>query len=362
VDTDLPLVMCGDEPVLDELLRLAAAAGCELHRVPDVVAARRAWAGAPMVLLDEAAARHCAEADLPRRGEVLLVCGQDPPPEQLWHLAVDIGAQQVLSLPAAATWLTEMFADAVDRPAVSAGRLLAVLGGRGGAGASVFAAAAALTALRRGGGALLVDCDPLGGGIDLVLGAEAEAGLRWPELRLRGGRVPVAALREALPGRGRNHARLTMISCDRDGPGPTPDAVTAVLDAGRRAGETVVCDLPRAESEVAALVLDRADLTVLVVPAEVRAVAAAHRMADWLRGRGIRVEAVVRGPAPGGLRPTEVATAIGLPLLAAMRPEPGLANALERGALRDRPSGPLACAATAALDALGVRTALAVAS
>jgi secretion/DNA translocation related CpaE-like protein len=362
VDTDLPLVMCGDEPVLDELLRLAAAAGCELHRVPDVVAARRSWAGAPMVLLDEAAARQCVAADLPRRDDVLLVCGQDPPPGHLWHIGVDIGAQQVLSLPAAATWLTEAFADAVDRPAVAAGRLLAVLGGRGGAGASVFAAAIALAALRRGSGTLLVDCDPVGGGIDLVLGAETEAGLRWPELRLRGGRVPIAALREALPGRGRAQTRLTMISCDRDGPGPTPDALTAVLDAGRRAGETVICDLPRTTSDVVELVLDRAELTVLLVPAEIRAVAAAHRMADWLRGRGIRVEAVVRGPAPGGLRPAEVAVAIGLPLLAAMRPEPGLANALERGALRDRPSGPLAGAAVAALDALGVHASLPVAS
>ncbi|HEX3783420.1 MAG TPA: septum site-determining protein Ssd [Pseudonocardiaceae bacterium] len=362
MDTDLPLVMCGDEPVLDELLRLAAAAGAELHRVPDVVAARRAWAGAPMVLLDEAAALRCVEADLPRRGDVLLVCGQDPPPEQLWRIAVDIGAQQVLAVPASAAWLTEALADAIDRPAVTAGRLITVLGGRGGAGASVFAAATALAVLRRGGSALLVDCDPLGGGLDLILGAENQSGLRWPELRLRGGRVSVAALREALPGRTKGAARLTLVSCDRAGPGPEPAALTAVLDAGLRAGHTVVCDLPRHPAEVAAAALDRADLTVLVVPAELRAVAAARLMADRLRGRGIQAEAVVRGPAPGALRPDEVATAVGLPLLATMRPEPKLSNALERGALPDRPSGPLALAAAATLDAVGVRTALAVAS
>ena len=355
VDTDLPLVMCGDEPLLDELLRLAAAAGCELHRVPDAIAARRAWATAPLVLLDESAARACVDAELPRRDQVLIVCGQDPPPDGLWPTAVRLGAIDVVPLSTRSSTITDTLADAVDRPSPTEGRIIAVLGGRGGAGASVFAAAIAMAALRRGANALLVDCDPLGGGIDLVLGAEAEIGLRWPELRVRGGRVPVSSLRSALPGRIRGDARLTMISCDRDGPGPEPEALAAVLQAGRRAGETVICDLPRSTSEVALLALDRADLTVLVVPAEVRAAAAARRMAEWLTDRGIRVETVVRGPSPGGLRPGDVASVIGLPLIAAMRPEPKLASTLERGVLWHRASGPLAAAATTVLDVVGAR-------
>jgi secretion/DNA translocation related CpaE-like protein len=355
VDTNFPLVMCGEEPLLDELLRLAAAAGCELHRVPDATAARRAWAAAPLVLLDESAARACVDAELHRREHVLIVCGQDPPPDGLWPIAVRLGAVDVVPLPTRSAVITEALADAVDRPSPTEGRIIAVLGGRGGAGASVFAAAVAMAALRRGDNALLVDCDPLGGGIDLVLGAEAEIGLRWPELRVRGGRVPVSSLRSALPGRIRGDARLTMVSCDRDGPGPEPEALAAVLQAGRRAGETVICDLPRSTSEVALLALDRADLTVLVVPAEVRAAAAARRMAEWLTGRGIRAETVVRGPSPGGLRPVDVANAIGLPLIASMRPEPKLASTLERGVLWHRATGPLAAAATTVLDVVDAR-------
>ena len=46
--------------------------------------------------------------------------------------------------------------------------------------------------------ALLVDVDPWGGGIDLVLGSEDEPGLRWPDLALQGGRLSTA-VREALP-------------------------------------------------------------------------------------------------------------------------------------------------------------------
>ncbi|HEX3787599.1 MAG TPA: septum site-determining protein Ssd [Pseudonocardiaceae bacterium] len=359
MNTDRPLALLDHEPLLDALLQLAAVAGSELERAADVTAARRGWAEAPLVLLDESAAQACAEAGLPRRTGVVVLCSGDPP-EALWQKAFAVGADRVLTLPAEEPWLISALADATDHPAPTAGRVLAVLGGRGGAGASVFAVALAMTALRRGGGALLVDCDPLGGGIDLLLGAEAEVGLRWPDLRIRGGRVPVSALRSALPGRSARGSRLAVISCDREGPGPEPDALAAVVDAGRRAGDTVICDLPRDLSDAARAALDRAALVALLVPAEVRAVAAARRLAGQLSDRGARVAALVRGPAPGGLRAEEIADAVGLPLLAAMRPEPNLAATLDRGGFRLRPRGPLGTAAKAVLDAAPVSAALSV--
>jgi hypothetical protein len=57
--------------------------------------------------------------------------------------------------------------------------------------------------------------------------------------------------------------------------------VASVLDAGRRAGETVVCDLPRYPTEAAVAALEVADLTVLVVPADVRS--SATTVLDALR-------------------------------------------------------------------------------
>ncbi len=74
-------------------------------------------------------------------------------------------------------------------------------GGRGGAGASVLAGGLAVTAARRGLRTLLIDADPLGGGVDLVLGWESLDGLRWPSLSQASGRVQPAALVDALPGR-----------------------------------------------------------------------------------------------------------------------------------------------------------------
>src|SRR3712207_7123198 len=49
---------------------------------------------------------------------------------------------------------------------------------------------------------LLVDADPLGGGLDLVLGWEQVDGLRWPSLAEADGRVDPPALLQALPHRG----------------------------------------------------------------------------------------------------------------------------------------------------------------
>ncbi|GDY30738.1 septum site-determining protein Ssd [Gandjariella thermophila] len=351
METKRPLVLADDEAVLDELLRLAAAAGCELHRAPDVAGVRAKWSTAPLVLLDETGAVRCAGAGLARRPGVLVVCPGDPPPE-VWQAAVRAGAEHVLALPLAEDLLVNAFADVVEAPAHAVGRVLAVLGGRGGAGASVLAASVAHAVLRGGGRALLVDCDPLGGGLDLVLGAEGEAGLRWPELALASGRVSVASLRSALPGRRHGGGSLTVLSCDRDGPGPVAEAVAAVVEAGRRAGETVVCDLPRHLPEPACAALDRADLAVVVVPAEVRACAATKRVAERARERGVELHAVVRGPAPGGLSPEDVAAAAGVPLLNAMRPEPGLSRALERGRVPARPRGPLVATASAVLSAL----------
>jgi secretion/DNA translocation related CpaE-like protein len=346
------LVMVSDDELLDALLRMAAAAGCELVRAVDPPEARRHWSEAPLVLLDPDAARACAGSGLPRRHGVVVAVRGAPPP-LAWQQAVAVGAEHVVSLPEAESWLVAALAEAAEG-GQGDGAVLAVVGARGGAGASVLAAAVAVTAVRAGERVLLVDCDPLGGGLDLVLGAEDLDGLRWPGFGVGDGRVPATALHAALPApEVDGSGGLAVLSCDRSPHGPSPTAVTSVLDSGRRAGETVVCDLPRYPTEAAVAALSAADLTVLVVPADVRSCAAASRVAAVVAEHGgPHVGLVVRGPTPGGIAPDEVASAIGLPLITAMRPEPGLARALERGAAPGRRRGPLAAAALAVLDTL----------
>jgi secretion/DNA translocation related CpaE-like protein len=344
----------------DEVARLAAAAGCDPQRVTDPETVREQWNCASLLVLDIEAAMASASAGLPRRdGVVIVSAGGDP---EVWRCAVAVGAQHVAVLPDAETWLVGALADAVESP-TDPGRVLTVLGGRGGAGASVFATAVAVAVAESGRHAMLVDCDALGGGLDLILGAEKMDGLRWPELALGGGRVPAAALHAALPTpRLGGGGGLTVLSygrsdngrpdCDRDGSGPDGVAVRTVCGAGRRAGETVICDVPRHPCEPGTAALETADLAVLIVPAEVRACAAAATVAARVLRHGVALQLVMRGPAPGGITPSDISRALDLPLLTAMRPQPGLAGALDRGAVPGRSRGPLAAAARQVLAVL----------
>ncbi|MFB9357452.1 septum site-determining protein Ssd [Actinoplanes nipponensis] len=329
--------MTADPDLLDDLVRLAAAAGTEVAVATDPAAARAGLATAPLVLIGVDQAASCLRARLPRRPGTVIV-GHTPAIEAAWEVAAPLGAEHVAALPDAEPWLVDRFA-ARGEPAEQ-GRILAVIGGRGGAGASILAGGLAVTAVGDGHRTLLLDADPVGGGLDLVLGWEGLDGLRWPALAATGGRVDPPALLEALPHRG----DLVLLSFARDDVHPVPAAaMAATLDAGRRGRDVIVADLPRRLDEAATLALEAADQAVMIVPAELRATAAAARIAAVARMHCENLAVVVRGPAPGKLKAREVARSIGLPLAGSLRPEPALCRALERG---DAPAadgrGPLA--------------------
>jgi secretion/DNA translocation related CpaE-like protein len=135
-----------------------------------------------------------------------------------------------------------------------------------------------------------------------------------------------------------------VLSWDRGDTADVPvEAVQAVLGAGRRGHELVVVDLPRAVDDGVRAVLAEAALTLLVVPAEVRAAAAASRVASsiGMLCRDLRV--VVRGPSPGGLSAEAVARVLGLPLAGDLQEEDDLDTDLEKGRPPPRRErGPLA--------------------
>ncbi|MFD3926455.1 septum site-determining protein Ssd [Streptomyces sp. NPDC058614] len=312
-----PLIVTEDAELLDDLLRLCAAAGArpEVHHgVPEH---RGSWEAAPLVLVGDDAARRVRGAAR-RRGVVLV--GRDQDDSGVWRRAVEIGADHVLMLPDGEQWLVDRIADVaegVGRPALTVG----VLGGRGGAGASTLACALAVTSAREGRRTLLVDADPLGGGLDVLLGGEGVEGLRWPAFAASRGRVGGGALEESLP---ELHA-LRVLSWDRgDSVAIPPQAVRAVLAAARRRGGAVVVDLPRRIDEGVAEALAQLDLGVLVVPADLRAIAAAGRVASSV-GMVLRdLRVAVRGPYAPGLDDREVARLLGLPLVGEVPLEPPL--------------------------------------
>jgi secretion/DNA translocation related CpaE-like protein len=338
------LTLITDPELREQADRVAAAAG--LRPVASAgPPSRKAWSAAAAILLDEEMARRCEHDRLPRRDGVSLLVSTEPD-GSTWAAAMAVGAQHVCALPADDGELVRHLADAAEtaKQGPRAGRVIAVTGGRGGAGASTFATALAQTS----SAALLVDLDPWGGGIDLLVGSESVPGLRWPDLSLRGGRLAWAAVRDALP----NHRGISVLSGARHGCEMDAGPADAVIDAGRRGGMLVVCDLPRRMTAAATSSLDSADLVVMITTCDIRGVAAAAGMAPVLREMNPNTGLVVRGPAPGGLRAAEAAEVVGLPLLAAMRPEPLLAEDLERGGLRLRRRSPLAAAARAVLGVL----------
>ncbi|MGE0215678.1 septum site-determining protein Ssd [Mycolicibacterium sp.] len=339
-----------DDPALNtDIDRVAAAAGLALVRT-ETPSSQRVWTSAAAVLVDTAAALRCAQRGLPRRAGVLLVAAE-PGPGQ-WEAAVAVGAQQVLALPGQDQDLMAVLADAVEaaRDGGTRGPVIAMLAGRGGAGASVFATALAQTCAE----SLLIDADPWGGGLDLLLGNEAQSGLRWPDLALAGGRVSYSALRDALPRRDGVSVLATSRVFSDGHSSNDVDALplAAVIDAGSRGGVTVVCDVARQPTLAAEAALGAADLVVLLTTADVRSAAATAATARWALVSNPNVGVVVRGPAPGGLRPRDVAGIVGVPVLAAMRPEPGIEVLLERGGLRPRRRSPLRAAAREVLAVL----------
>jgi hypothetical protein len=254
---------------------------------------------------------------------VVLLVGSEPE-SATWQAAISLGAQHVLRMPQQEDELLAVLAAAGDADRDARGNVVTVMGGRGGAGSSIFSAALALAAAD----ALLVDADPWSGGADLLLS--------------------LAALRDALPA----HHGIRVLSGARHGSDLSAESLLAVVEAGRRGGATVVCDVPRRLTEPAEAALDAADLVVLVAPCDVRTCAAASAMAPALLAINPNVGLVVRGPSPGGLRARELARAASLPLLAAMRCEPQLAERIERAGLRTRQGSPLMAAARRVLAVL----------
>ena len=150
----------------------------------------------------------------------------------------------VVVLPGAAGWLTASMADAA-RHRTGAGRLVAVVGGSGGVGASTCAAGLALVAAQRERGRRWSTPTRSAAGSTCLLGAERTDGWRWP--RLVGARGHLGDLSGQLPyvdgvdvlsvGRGDGHR------CGSAGGGASCGRC-----CGRpsRSHELTVVDLPRA--------------------------------------------------------------------------------------------------------------------
>lgn len=284
---------------------------------------------AVLALADIPVVIHPPGAAVPRAALLLDGAAELQPEDEPWVVpgrrAVWVGLSEItmpdggrpLALPAQAEeLLTRARSACQPRRATVVG----VVGARGGVGASSLAAVLARACVNEQLAVALVDLDRGGPGLDLTLGIEHEGGLRWADLDGSDGTLPGRALEEALPVWHGVH----VLSADWRG-GPAQSLALGAVDALAAGHDVVVLDVPRADAHWAmhcALVLIVA--TCDVVTGE--AVRATRTV--W---EGVETRLVVRGPAPGGLTPAEIAEVAGVPLAVAMRPERGLSAGLERG-------------------------------
>ncbi|MFT4187052.1 MAG: hypothetical protein QM621_00560 [Aeromicrobium sp.] len=326
MNTSTIVIAATDSLVREAAERWIAALGAHTETAGSPAAARRHWGEASAVVLDRAMARQLVETGAPRRPHVLLV--DDRADEDVWRTAVEVGAATVCRPDESGR------EEALERLAVALdGRgeacVVAVVGAVGGVGASTLAAGLAATGARRGWRALLADLDPFGGA-DLLLGAEQAAGSRWDTLDVGGGRLPAGALLDVLP----RHEGVHFLTRSRESSAPPPDPGD-VLAAARRAVDLVVLDVPRHPAALS--VVSRAELTVAVVPEDVRGVAAARHLLDAVQAVAGTVVVVTRA-VPGGLGRAAVASAVPAPVVGRLRRRRPLARdvAAGRGPGRDR--------------------------
>ncbi|UMG94018.1 septum site-determining protein Ssd [Nocardioides sp. TF02-7] len=273
-----PLILTADEELLAQLLPLAAAADVVPVTAHDPLAALATWSRAPAVLVGADLAEAVARIAPDRRRHVYVVAHRTVP-DELFRTALHIGAEQVVDLQRSAAWLVELLADLTERQPAR-GRVIGVIGGSGGAGATTFACALGQWAAAHDD-TVLLDCDPQGPGLDRMLGLERTDGFRWDALCQTTGRLSARALREALPRRG----RLGVLSWYAEARPQSLQAfaVREALSAARRGHRTVVVDLPRSPDRLVDELAARCDRLVLLVRGGVPGVSSTARMRAQLR-------------------------------------------------------------------------------
>jgi len=216
-----------------------------------------------------------------------------------------------------------------ERHAPPPGRVVAVAGVRGGLGATALAAAVAYEAQAVGQLVALVDLDPVGGGVELLLGLAHDPGPRWADLADDHGAFVPQRLRHALP----SWQGVSVLSGDgRGGVDVDEPLIRLVIGALARACDVVVVDVPRHGLAPSALAgLGVAEDLLLLVGSDMRSAIAAEAALEALRAHGRSARLVGRVGRNPAMAVDDIAAALSLPLLATVRNDRGFDAALAHG-------------------------------
>lgn len=334
------LLITADGGIQTEVCRLAALASVPVEVVAEETDALRSWHAASLVLVGADRLGPVARQRPTRRRDVAVVHAGIASLD-VFRDAYELGAEQVVELPSATDWLADALSEKTTE--VRHGAVIGFVAAAGGAGSTSLAVATACVAAERTRTAL-IDMDPLGPGVERVIGYEEPSVTTWSTLGTHSLSPP--ALREALPV----HDGVHLIGF---GSGPTrpvdPAAVTSILTACAGAFDLTIVDLPRSTDSAVALAVERCDLVVVCSTQSIGASLSGRRLVESL-SRARDLVAVTRGGART-TDPREVVEALQVPLLIDVPDQRGLDEVLGIGGgpLRSRGSG-LRRAALAVLD------------
>ena len=157
--------------------------------------------------------------------------------------------------------------------------LVTVSGAVGGIGTSTFAYAIALNC---NSGAVLIDAQPDGVALDVLVGAEECAGARWSQVRIRTAEIKAQAILAALP----QHGRLHILSADSEAAADS-SAIPYLVRALQQDGVDVILDMSARSPLRKSL---DPDVDVLLLPPTLPGIVAA-RTALLAKTRIVLVEA-----------------------------------------------------------------------
>lgn len=218
----------------------------------------------------------------------------------------------------------------------SMGSVVAVSGAVGGIGTSTLAYA---IALQQPGSSVLLDAQPDGAPLDLVIGAERESGTRWRHVHVTTS-IDAGAVLAALPVWHGVH----FLSCDREATAHA-GALVHIVDA-LRDEHLVVLDID-ARSQVIERI--RPDLHVLLVPNTIYGLGAALGSMP-----GARTLVVVDAPFPD-FTARDVQQYLPQPSLAVLRHERSVWQAMRNAAVPPGSSSVMAVAKAVMTHATGSR-------
>ncbi|WP_158712122.1 nucleotide-binding protein [Streptomyces rimosus] len=254
------------------------------------------WHDAYLVLVGDQSATALAERHPTHRDRVIVV-GHDPDDAQVWERSDPLDATAVMVLPYDQAMLRRrvLYAERGTDPTWT----LAVLSGCGGAGGTLFATALAMAAQRAHHRVALMDADPVGCALQLLL-------------------EDVATHQEGDAPDGPDGVATRLICATRPVGlcgGIDPEDYLPLLHVLQKEQDIVVVDAPRGPSPAAAAILEHADLALVVVPDTQRGIASTARVLDWVTAFASRTAIVVRRLVDEAPSPDQVAAALHVPLL-----------------------------------------------